>query len=959
MFDPQKLLYYANMEPETPSSISQVLDYIQRPNYALWNAIGNAADPNVGFWEGARRGWYGEQRTQLGNLLGIDDSSTMGAVGKFLVDTAGAPENLIPVTGLGRLLGRGVGVASDLLKGSAVGKIVGGPASRYGKYAGVEHARAEVMRNVAPQKIAAGKFEREWGELAPLLAGEMGKEVSDIHRLAYQYLEEGLPAFSGLKHEKEATQFLDAMRAASEQSFYTMRDAGIATGRVAPEMLNEFTQEGFNRLYAPHVTSIKGEWRRLGQKAEQHPWGSAPYEMIDPRAQKHRELVRVEPKINLETGEFLQTPIITKLTPRHMERQGLYWDEATGELMKRGPTPHDIMPMQIMPASINDLVKSGAMRHGDFIEDIGKAYRIKINSDLDKANYFLFEKQLEGVTLNGQKVLVPLANVPRHMLASEVWSDGLGQGLGRMLGPKYREVRVHGLEGIAAPAVVANRMEGIANILGDPNLYIGGLENAFRHFFENTQAGKAYQVMQTWWKRNQLGLFPGYYAANAISNFTLLQMQGGPKALLQFPKGVKLAETRFIPDPGDISRYWSGKEFRRMAEEDGIIHGEGFWKEVAGEPGAISASFMEKGGAIGALGKTMDAWRRANNWGFREVGQRTEDYARATLYYHYMEKNGELLKHGAKTLGQLRNEATVFAKEGMIDYGDLSVLDRYLFKQVMPFWAWTRGILGQFAEVGLVNPQRLSMMSRALDATFQGVPESDRRYLPEYFKGQMPIMGWKGAPGAWPFGARESGLPSMMLLSRFLAPGTIEQLSQNPLREFGGMISPLLKTPVELATNWDFYKNRALDPRAEGVAAGLLNPIFGGTYALGESPPLGYNLPAMYEHAILQSPGGRYLRTLDPLLRATGITEDPLRPKPSTWEALAYGATGGKLYEYDITRYQRQFIAKEDRKRQAIKRDLRYYASKGDWVKAAHAQSQLEGLLQERMEQAGNPGPMP
>ena len=289
-------------------------------------------------------------------------------------------------------------------------------------------------------------------------------------------------------------------------------------------------------------------------------------------------------------------------------------------------------------------------------------------------------------------------------------------------------------------------------------------------------------------------LSPGFHIRNGLSNgFMLFAAGGSPDTLAE---GLKW------------SREWrqaskSGKTFVDWIETVPVQNRETVRQAYYGMVGS-------------GTGMTSDALERGmlpgTKWS-RRTGDFIESHSRFMLSYD----------GAAKGYGTDENLARV--RRFLIDYQDVSSLDKTM-KQIVPFWMWTsRNFPMQLMNI-YSNPKAYQVYG-ALKRNLTG-DEEDGTLVPS----------WLTEMGAFklPFGKNLYATPDL----GFNRIG--QQLNEfsDPTRMLSN-VNPLLRLPMELAGNRQYYNNRQFSDKpveVEGKLSSIYQPILQGL-GLGDTGPGG------------------------------------------------------------------------------------------------------------------------
>lgn len=199
-------------------------------------------------------------------------------------------------------------------------------------------------------------------------------------------------------------------------------------------------------------------------------------------------------------------------------------------------------------------------------------------------------------------------------------------------------------------------------------------------------------------------------------------------------------------------------------------------KALAGELGAETKKWYQKW--IDDLGKA--------------AGMNIEESSKLALFIDQLQ-NGS-----AKDLQELASQAALHTKKYLFDYSDLTQFEKNVLRRVFPFIAWTRkNIPLQVSEL-LAQPGKYARLEQ-IRHNADNLTEDDGSPRPQFLQEALktPFKTGDGAPIY--FNPR---LPAQDLAR--LAPG-------DSGREMLGMLNPLLKVPLELATGQNFFTGRDIE----------------------------------------------------------------------------------------------------------------------------------------------------
>ena len=245
--------------------------------------------------------------------------------------------------------------------------------------------------------------------------------------------------------------------------------------------------------------------------------------------------------------------------------------------------------------------------------------------------------------------------------------------------------------------------------------------------------------------------------------------------------------------------------------------------------------------------------------------------------------------------GVAPNEAKRLTDLTQVNYNPdaFTEFERNILRKVFPFYSYTRGIAPLVADSVINQPQGL--MGQSIRAITRASQPTEDNFTPEYLRQSASIPVVEGLPF---FGlSGDSGLKRYLTnidlpfesLVNLITPGvgnnlfdqvgsTLHKSALNIL----GQTNPLIKGPLELATNRQFFSGRQLSD----------------LYSMLEQP-LG-SPGRVLEQAVSNAPGGsRLLGTIRQL------ADDRLSPTEKYSKFLVNALTGLKFQDVDQERTQR------------------------------------------------------
>lgn len=893
-------------QSSTLGHVSRVLGYLDRPRNAVATAVsqGMDEDPNKtavgGFWKGLT----GEKQTSWGDVFGIDRSDTTGKVNSFFLDLVGDPLNLIPIAKVPQAVkatAKYQGLA-DFLGGTGIAKAVGrGPGEHHEVYNTLKNA---LYTAIGKERQASDEL---YGAYAKAAEGVAPDLEPGIVRALWERPE---------KSEIDAVNFPWSIPSKSRNLPENLHDALTAQHGRSRELLDRGNTastgleletklpvaETFGP-YTPRLLTETGAERLTGKSRS--PLGVGPIKsremklLADPEALEQGKLVPLT-KIN-EAGE--NVPFVTKPEFLKQTEGGFkYGDKAVG----------------ITEASLEDIYRSGAVPRGSFLEDAGLSYLADHYKKGTRVAYLEFMNKLKDQGL---------------IRKIQEWTP-LGEG--------ERRLNIPGLGDYATQKVVANDLENMAAKFYSQDMTQGAFATALNSIFNNTAAGRVFKAATGTTIRNWLALSPGFHIGNFVSNIGLLYQAGMRPD--QIP--LRLAEAVAVQSgkgPDILKGITNANLFKEFEARDLVKSG---WMGSESSNALQEALKRDRVGEVAGetVGSVVKAGGKVTKIGMAG-GQYIEANARMAAAIDWLKKTAPDFATKAPEEQQiLLDSAARYARDSLIDYNALTPTEN-LLKNVFPFWAWQRGIVGKTAETLMNRPERLARFGRALDTTLEPMAPEDKAIADQSIQEQSPITGTIFGK----FNKSLQGQPQMFLSGRFLPQGQIEQLTNRPMETALSFLNPFLKGPGELAFNWNQFRERPIDRLSQGLPGSVINPLRGQPYELSTRKYFGYGLPNAYEYLIGLSPARTYVNMANEAGRQAGWWEDPYRAPQETLDAAGSVLTGMRLYPYDRQRYSARRDREWREQDQNIRSAWRFARVKGDESTAQYYMDLLREHQRSRM----------
>lgn len=386
-----------------------------------------------------------------------------------------------------------------------------------------------------------------------------------------------------------------------------------------------------------------------------------------------------------------------------------------------------------------------------FLEKVLDEFGTKVNrEELDKHTVLLEQGQKLYMPTGSlrfypnwtvsEHTIVKKANPKQHLV--ELDYDDFKRGVGLTSNvPAY-----------LMPKEIAADLNKVVKVFGDEES-----SNAFLHFWDKTM---------TYWKGNVTVTTPGFHLRNEQGNI-FNSWLAGLNNPVRFEQAWKVANgTNFKLGQ------WNEKELMSMAEHLGVYKPEGAFM------GDITRVNPQKLGPA-KISQLINPF--SSRFGPVEVGRvggsAIENNARLALFLDRLAKGDPPIR------------ASDVVKKYLFDYGDLTDIEKSVFRRVIPFYTWLRKNTALQAEHLFTTPGKYSMVSEVLNAT----PEEQEKMLP--YEQRPAFDRTQGTSVATPF--RVGGLPTMLNLdlpTQELEFGTLTDIqSTGTLRNVAPQIQSIMQ----------------------------------------------------------------------------------------------------------------------------------------------------------------------
>lgn len=286
---------------------------------------------------------------------------------------------------------------------------------------------------------------------------------------------------------------------------------------------------------------------------------------------------------------------------------------------------------------------------------------------------------------------------------------------------------------------------------------------------------KAFDSVQTLWKKSAL-FSAGYHIRNAAGGMFNSFVAGmNPNDLAKY--GAESTK--------EVSEYVLGKESKMYNEYRRQGLGTTNLSKVefksTGEPEkALEKVIKERSrGTVGQVATRLNPLR-----GFetsREVGDYSDQISRYSLY------------KWARDKGMTPQQAAAKVREVHFDYSNTTMAEKEIFSRAVPFYRWLRNNvpfqLKQLAD----KPLRYAAVNKARTNAQNSLMGVDDEDSPQFMKEQFAVP------------VSESKFLGLNL------PLTDLMKLGDPLKVGADSLSPLVKTPLEIASNYNMFKKKPIE----------------------------------------------------------------------------------------------------------------------------------------------------
>jgi len=534
-----------------------------------------------------------------------------------------------------------------------------------------------------------------------------------------------------------------------------IQEAKIAITKVLPE---ELAQKGFTNipLAAKRATTdvsvgakIFGSKEALEKFAEFSKIGGR----VARTTKTAGEIIETGARIENVAGKWFDVETATKI--KALSKREDFLKTEIRELVKDGAPIDRVRAAEIKLDSLQVekqvLEATGMSRTGASSLEVNKALKKVGQEPIFKEDVF-------------EEVFATLSGAQKTRSRTEVINaikDNPGLVTpysGNILPKGLVKINIPELKGFAATADVAQALE--------------------KTYFSYSKLGPLQDALRMWNKTQNVlkgtltYINPAFHSRNAVSNIWLA-LQGGLRSPSSIIKGY-----RIMTKAGKLqAKGLTGEKLYKALGSEGKLFKE-FVDEALGGTGQF----------YGDIEKTL----KGQPWLFElggKAGNFVEDSGKMALY-------ADLRKQGFT-----KQAAAGEVRKFLFDYGDLTDVERVLFKSVVPFYAWMRNNIPMQLAMLIQKPGTVSVVGKAkaaIESMVDGEPMNED-LLPDWMREGFNIFLGENSEGTKNYLALQGWLPTIDL-SKLFRPGELVMEG----------LSPMIKVPLEIFTNYDFFYEKAI-----------------------------------------------------------------------------------------------------------------------------------------------------
>jgi hypothetical protein len=332
-------------------------------------------------------------------------------------------------------------------------------------------------------------------------------------------------------------------------------------------------------------------------------------------------------------------------------------------------------------------------------------------------------------------------------------------------GIRYVNPEIKGIpEGVLLPDFIVKDLKKVTQMATDDNV----INNIL----------KSYDKVMNIWKSSVYGWFPASHGRNYIGG-AFMNTWANPKWFEFASVAPKIQKgTDDVAELGSKSLY-KNLTYKQIKEELGK-------RGIFSQTGSLDIADINK-----SFNKSF--WDKVQTMPIK-AGEMVELNLRAPLFM------AELAD------GKTFDEAISTVYKMHFDYAPLAATaaEKNVLKRLIPFYTWTRNMIPLMIEETIASPGKMSSFYKTIRNADDGSGEIDRTLLPSYMEESGTIMSNGSALSGL-------GLPPNEII-QYLDPSRWG-------KKFAGMVSPALKIPIELYTNYNTFRDKAITDDKSGEFA--------------------------------------------------------------------------------------------------------------------------------------------
>lgn len=259
-------------------------------------------------------------------------------------------------------------------------------------------------------------------------------------------------------------------------------------------------------------------------------------------------------------------------------------------------------------------------------------------------------------------------------------------------------------------------------------------------------------------------------------------------------------------------------EVQRLAMEHGVL------PDFAVQEDLVSSSKTGNFAAVaetienpqGSMKRVLQPFNGKVRQAAGSISEARDDYVRMAHFMHCLEH-----PPGNKPFASLEDAAryaSARVRKAHPDGADLTGFERRL-RLLFPFYSWTRKAIPLVIESTLLHPSRVSMypkamynwaQSQGMDLESMSDPFPQHELYPEFLRDRM----------TGPLYRNEDG-DAIGMDFGFPAADIVNDFGNNPLKGFLGMVNPLYKAPIEIASGSRLQNQTPINSATEHVESNI------------------------------------------------------------------------------------------------------------------------------------------